>query len=54
MNLHKLKIFFKRIFCNHLQYDEGWFVQQVKVRKCKNCELTEIQDINGFTKILNS
>lgn len=46
----KILNFLKRFFCKHKQYEEGWFIQQVKFRECKNCGLRDYQMPN-YTKI---
>ena len=51
----KLSTLIKIKTCNHENIGEGWFVQQVRWRKCEDCGDTEVEGIGQipFKKLVN-
>jgi Zn ribbon nucleic-acid-binding protein len=41
----------KMFFCNHKEYYEGWFVQQVRYRECAKCGKFACQPDKMYDKI---
>ncbi len=45
--MNKIKIWFIQLFCTHRDFNSGWLVQGVRYRKCKKCNLIDVQTANG-------
>ena len=46
--MKRVKLLFKqKVLCNHLEYDGGWLVQDIRLRQCKKCGLVDVQTYHG-------
>lgn len=56
--LHMFATWLKKRTCQHPieKIEEGWFVQQVRFRRCSECGLSEVSspDVDGEYKILKN
>ncbi len=56
LNTKIYTLFKRKVICKHENIGEGWFIQQVRFRKCEDCGETEVEGsgIHSFVKLTNS
>jgi len=48
MMIKKILNLLKKPLCNHINYDEDWLVQDIRIRKCKDCGFTDTWGVNDI------